>query len=112
MVEANKQDAKNDEFQPSDQERVLLVKHLGNDYRVDPKFKTTVVLSKTEANTRKSLIKEIEYDYQLALQKGDYYLGNAVINFYLVRTPANDTELFINLQALAVADLTINDREG
>lgn len=63
MVEANKTDAKNNDFEPSDAERVLCVKHLGNDYRVDPKFKTTVVLSKVEAKARKDLVKEIEYDF-------------------------------------------------
>ena len=55
------------------------------------------------------MITEIEYDFQLALQKGDYYLGNAVINFYLKKMPTNDTDLFINSQAVAVADLQIND---
>jgi aminopeptidase N len=29
------------------------------------------------------LISNVEYDFCLALHKGDYYLGNAVINFYV-----------------------------
>ena len=44
------------------------------------------------------------------MRKGNYYLGNAVINFYLTKLPKNDTDLFVNSQALAVADLLINDR--
>ena len=76
---------------------------------IDKKFKSTVVLSREQASQRKSLISEIEYDFQLALQKGDHYLGKAVINFYLKKMPSSDTDLFINSQALAIADLSIND---
>jgi len=54
------------------------------------------------------LVQEIEYDFQLALNKGDYYLGNAVINFYLKGAP-NNGELFLDLQAMAVAELQINE---
>ena len=49
----------------------------------------------------------MEYDFSLALKKGDYYLGNAVINFYLKRVPADD-ELFINSQAMAIGSLVMN----
>jgi hypothetical protein len=44
----------------------------------------------------------------LALNKGDYYLGKAVINFYLKEQP-KEKELFLDFQALAIADLAIND---
>ena len=53
------------------------------------------------------MIQEVEYDFSLALKKGDYYLGNAVINFYLKRVPG-EGELFINTQAMAISDLFIN----
>ena len=108
MVEAN-EDVKSDDYTPSEQEQLLIVKHLGEAAIVDKKYKSTVVLSREQAAKRRSLIREIEYDFQLALQKGDHYLGNAVINFYLNSLPSNDTELFINSQALAIADLQIND---
>ena len=62
---------------------------------VDSKHKANVVLTKDQANMRKRFIQEVEYDFSLALKKGDYYLGNAVINFYLTSLPA-DKELFIN----------------
>jgi hypothetical protein len=42
------------------------------------------------------------------LKKGDYYVGNAVINFYVNRDP-KEGELFINSNALAISKLTIND---
>ena len=110
MVEANAE-VKTDEYTPSEAEQLLITKHLGDHAIVDKKYKATVVLSREQADKRRSLIREIEYDFQLALQKGDYYLGNAVINFYLKEAPSNDEDLFINSQALAVADLRINDRE-
>ena len=109
MVEAN-EDQKTDEYTPSSEEQLLIVKHLGDANIIDKKFKSTVVLSREQAAKRKELILEIEYDFQIALQKGDYYLGNAVINFYLKRMPSSDSDLFINSQALAIADLQINDR--
>ena len=39
---------------------------------------------------------EIEYEFQLALQKGNYYLGKASVNFYLLKEPQMG-ELFLNL---------------
>ena len=104
MVEAN-EDSKTDEYTPTSEEEQLIVKHLGDPVIVDKKFKQTVVLSQEQAKKRKDLILEIEYDFQVALQKGDHYLGNAVINFYLKRMPSSDTDLFINFQALAISDL-------
>ena len=52
---------------------------------------------------------DIEYTFSLALKKGDYYFGQAEINFYLETMPENDEELFINSNALAVSELTINE---
>ena len=109
MVEAN-EDSKTDEYTPTSEEEQLIVKHLGDAVIVDKKFKQTVVLSVEQAAKRRELIQEIEYDYQVALQKGDYYLGNAVVNFYIRRMPSEDTDLFINFQSLAISDLQINDR--
>lgn len=110
MVEASA-DNKND-YELSPEEQLLVTKHLGEGtYIVDKKRKSTVVLSREQADWRKSVIQEVEYDFALALQKGDYFLGNAVINFYLTREiKDSDPPLFINSQALAVASLTINDR--
>ena len=110
MVEAN-EDSKTDEYTPTAEEQLLITKHLGDNAIVDKKYKSTVVLSREQADKRKSLILEIEYDFQIALQKGDFYLGNAVVNFYLTKLPTSDTDLFINSQALAIADLMINDRQ-
>jgi len=97
-------------FTPSEAERSLIQTHLGLDAIVDKGYKATVLLKKEQAEKRKELISDIEYDYQLALNKGDHYLGKAVINFYLNKEPAKD-ELFLNFQAIAVAGLTINDTE-
>lgn len=89
-------DAKNDCFVPSEAEKELINKHLGDGALVDGKFKATVLLTREQAQARAKLLQEVEYDFCLALQKGDYYLGNAVINFYLTSTPSHDDELFIN----------------
>ena len=43
------------------------------------------------------------------MKKGDYYVGNAVINFYINRDP-KEGELFINSNALAISKLTVNDQ--
>ena len=79
MVEASDQAG----FRPNENEQALILQHLGDEAIVDEKFKATVTLSRTQAEKREELVQEIEYDFQLALNKGDYYLGNAVINFYL-----------------------------
>jgi len=105
------EEIKTEDYEPTMDEQVLILKHLGDHAIVDKKFKACVVLSKEQAQKRRDLLLDVEYDYQLALQKGDYYLGNAVINFYLKQLPSNDTDLFINSQALAVADLQINDKQ-
>lgn len=52
---------------------------------------------------------DIEYTFSLALKKGDNYLGQAEINFYLEQMPANDDELYLNSNALAISELTINE---
>ena len=67
-------------------------------------------MTQTEAERREQLIEDVEYDFQLALNKGEHYLGNAVINFYLKELPSAG-ELFISSQAMAVAELRINDKE-
>ena len=45
MVEAN-EDQKTDEYTPSSEEQLLIVKHLGDANIIDKKFKSTVVLSR------------------------------------------------------------------
>jgi hypothetical protein len=55
-------------------------------------------------------VSEIEYDYQLALNKGKYYMGKAVINFYLKDKPKNG-EVFLDFCALAVSKLQINEKQ-
>ena len=56
-------------------------------------------------------MEDVEYSFQLALKKGDYYLGSAFINFYLADGELKDGELFLNFNGLAIADLNINDEE-
>ena len=107
MVESS--DAKEGVFGPTEAEKKLMLKHLGESFSVDSGYKASVLLSKIEAERRKEIVSDIEYDFQLALQKGEYYLGNAVINFYVNRDPA-EGELFLNSNALAVSHLTINDK--
>jgi hypothetical protein len=45
---------------------------------------------------RAELVSDIEYQYSLALNHGDHYLGQAVIKFYVLSLPENDDELFLN----------------
>jgi hypothetical protein len=107
MVESS--DAKEGVFGPTENEKKLMLKHLGDDAHVDSGYKGNFLLSKVEADKRKEIVSDIEYEFQLALQKGEYYLGNAVINFYVNRLP-QENELFINCNALAVSHLMVNDQ--
>lgn len=76
----------------------------------DPHYNSThFCLSQAAATRRAELVSDIEYTFSLALKKGNNYLGQAEINFYLEQMPANDDELFLNSQALAVSELTINE---
>ena len=76
---------------------------------IDPHYYSTVVLTENEAKKRAELISDIEYTFSLALKEGDFYFGQAEINFYLERLPETDTELFLNCGAMAVSYLTINE---
>jgi len=58
-------------------------------------YSAPVCLKKSEAEMRASLVTEIEYDFQLALNTGEHYLGKAVINFYLRKRPEPD-QLFLD----------------
>lgn len=57
------EEVKADEYEPSQQEQLLILKHLGDDAIVDKKYKSTVVLSREQADKRFSLIQEVEYDF-------------------------------------------------
>lgn len=87
------------------------MQHLGDEAIIDEDHKATVTLSREEATRREELVEDVEYFFQLALNKGDYYLGSATINFYLKEELPQLGELFINSQAMAISDLTINDQE-
>lgn len=50
----------------------------------------------------------MEYTFALALNHGNYYLGQAEIKFYVEQLPTSDDELFLDSSALAVANLKIN----
>ena len=75
---------------------------------MDTGFRSSVHLKKTEAEIRSKLVSEIEYDFQLALNKGSHYLGKAVINFYLHSQP-EPGQLFLDFHCMAITDLCIND---
>ena len=107
MVESSQNSAA---FKPSDEEQELITQHLGPDAIVDEQFKNNPTLTKEQAERRCQLIEDVEYDFQLALKKGDYYLGKAVINFYLKSMPGKN-ELFLSSQAMAIGELMINDKE-
>lgn len=99
MVEPSK-----DSYVPSDESKALITKHLGLQATLDPGYNKSVTLKKSEAERRRELVGEIEYDFQLALNKGSHYLGKAVVNFYLKEEP-KDGELFLNFQAMALCNL-------
>lgn len=93
----------------TDNVQQLIEQHLGTVGVIqDANFKTTGNLKQTQAERRKELVSDVEYKYSLALRKGDHYLGQADVKFYLEKLPANDTDIFLNSHALAVAYLRVN----
>ena len=82
-------------FQPTEEEKKMLDEFLPG-HTVDPGYKKIINISKDEAIKRADLVSEIEYDFQLALMRGSYYYGKAVINFYVEKEPA-DGHLFLEL---------------
>ena len=97
-------------YKPSEAEQTLISKHLGtHGVIVDAHFKGTSILKETQARRRAELVSDIDYVFSLALKHGDYYLGQAEILFELKQMPENDEELFLNSQAMAVAELRINE---
>lgn len=97
-------------FTPDDETRKLIQQYLGDLYTIDPGYKSNVTLKKEEAIKRKGLVEEVEYDFQLAIRKGKFYLGKAVINFYLRRLPKESGDLFLDFCSLAITELLINDK--
>ena len=92
------------------QEQELINKHLGTTgVIIDSSFKSTGVLKESQAHRRRELISDVEYTFALALNHGNYYLGQAEIKFYVEQLPTNDEELFLDSSALAIANLNIND---
>ena len=97
-------------YDPSSETRALVAKILGDGAHFDSGYNKNITLKKTEAERRFELVDEIEYDFQIAINKGDHYIGIAVVNFYLKETP-NDGDLWLDFQAVAISDLTINDKK-
>jgi hypothetical protein len=90
----------------------LIEKHFEDDCtQIDPKFKEIVIMTQEEAERRRELVSDIEYDFALALNKGDYFLGQGEINFYLHKMPVDEKELFLNHHALCISELRINDHD-
>ena len=61
MVESS--DAKEGVFGPTETEKKLMLTHLGEDASVDVGYKGSFLLSKLEAEKRKEIVSDIEYDF-------------------------------------------------
>lgn len=98
-------------YTPSDEERGLVVQHLGDLHTFDEGYNRNVTLKLTEAKARKAMVEEVEYDFQLALNAGEYYLGKATINFYLRKLPSDiNGSLHIDFRTIAMTDCIVNDK--
>ena len=98
-------------FKPSEEQNAIINKMFKpEDTIIDSGYDSNnICLSQIESEKRAELVSDIEYTFSLALKKGDNYLGQAEINFYLEKLPANDEDLFLNCRAMALNCLTIND---
>ena len=63
---------------------------------------------KSEADTRKKYIEEVLYHFRLGVREGDSYTGYASVKFFLKAVPENEGDLFLNFQAKAVSQYTVN----
>jgi hypothetical protein len=79
MVDAKKQQG----YEPTSETRAIVAKHLGDGAYFDSGYNKNITLKKGEAERRFQLVSEIEYDFQIAINKGTHYMGKAVVNFYL-----------------------------
>lgn len=52
------------------------------------------------------MVADVEYDFTLALRKGQSYLGQATIRFKY--TPIADADLYVNFSVEALGDLRVN----
>lgn len=86
---------KTEGYVPSPECRAMIVKHLGDAAILDAGYNKNITLKKSEAERRCELVSEIEYDFQLALNKGQFYMGKAVINFYVKEMP-KEGELWLD----------------
>ena len=102
---------KRDEFKPSNVHMQIMTSVFNMEETIiDPEFNSThVCLTEQESILRAALVSDIEYTFSLALKKGDFYLGQAEISFYLERLPESDDELFLNSNTMAVSELSINE---
>jgi hypothetical protein len=101
-------DTKDSGYQPSDEAKDLVLKHLGANAYFEKGYNKSVLLKKSEAEKRKALITEVEYDFQVAINHGSHYMGKAVVNFYAKEKPTAG-DLFLDFKAMAVGQLTVND---
>lgn len=67
MVEEKKESTG---YVPPFETRTLISKYLGDVAILDQGYNKDLILLKTEAEKRDSLISEVEYEYSLALNKG------------------------------------------
>jgi aminopeptidase N len=67
-----------------------------------------VMLYQNEAEARKLLVKNVKYDLTLALPKGEYYLGNCIIQFDLLTTEYNEKDLFLDFEYHQITDFITN----
>ena len=72
-------------YEPSNEQMDIVKKHFNLEHTIfDPKYNSSNIgLSQVEANRRAELVSDIEYTFSLALKKGNNYLGQAEINFYI-----------------------------
>ena len=68
---------KKDAFAPSEAQMEIIKKHFSmEDVIIDSGYNSVhVCLSQVEATRRAQLVSDIEYNFSLALKKGDNYLG-------------------------------------
>jgi len=60
------------------------------------------------AKLRFEAIKDVQYDVDLILPKGDWYAGRVAVTFNLLQMPTS--ELFLDFRGVKVADLSINNQ--
>ena len=83
-----------------------IAEEIENEVQIENNF-----LTQDEAEFRSSLISDVAYQLILALPKGEFYIGNWIVNFNFNDDPKLCEEIFLDFETFKCLKITINFHE-